>query len=302
MNRPIRTTPGRPVDVEQLFPELAPYRRETVRLHPRPGAPACTDSSVGGPLLWPAAEPWPVCTEEHYEYGLGGPALHEAGVPLLPIVQVRRDEAPGVPYPEGTDLLQVLWCPYGHGEYCYPLPRVHWRDSAAVGEVRPTPDPDPGLDADWYPDPCVVHPETVTEYASRDLPRDLGDALRGRFDELEARTGLDYQYHLADAPGIKLGGWPGWPGWPGWTQDPVWPDCEGCGGRMEHLLTVASWEFDGESWRTWLPVEDRAPDGDRPDWSLSESAGLCLGDAGGVYVFECRTCPDRPVGHWFDCS
>ncbi|MEW2415025.1 DUF1963 domain-containing protein [Streptomyces sp. NPDC046866] len=291
---PTRTTPARPVDVEQLFPELAPYRREALRLHPRPGAPTARDSSVGGPLLWPAEESWPVCTEEHYEPE--SPELHEAGVALLPIVQVRRAEAPGVPFPEGTDLLQVLWCPYGHGEYCYPLPRVYWRDSAAVGKVRPTPDPDPGLDADWYPDPCTVHPETVTEYASRDLPWDLQDALRGRIDELEAETGLLYPYHLADAPGIKLGGWPGW------TQEPVWPDCEGCGSRMEHLLTVASREFDGESWRTWLPVEDRNPDGGDPDWHLAASAGLCLGDVGGVYVFECRTCPDRPVGHWFDCS
>jgi hypothetical protein len=109
-----------------------------------------------------------------------------------------------------------------------------------------------------------------------------------------ADAGLDYWYHLAEAPGIKLGGYPGW------TQEPCWPECEACGGRMEHLLTVASWEFDGESWRTWLPVEDRTDSG----WAeaADNPAGLCLGDAGGVYVFECRACPDRPVGHWFDCS
>ncbi|MFF4581826.1 DUF1963 domain-containing protein [Streptomyces sp. NPDC001389] len=289
-----RTTPARPVDLEALFPELTPYRREAVRLHPRPGSPAPTDSSVGGPLLWPAGEAWPVCTEEHYEPE--SVELHEDEAPMLPVVQVYRADAPGLPFPEGTDLLQVVWCPYGHGEYNYPLPRVYWRDSAAVGDVRPTPGPAPGLSTDWYPDPCVVHPETVTEYPSRDLPRDLSDALRPRIEEMETRTGLYYWYHLAEASGIKLGGWPGW------TQDPVWPDCEGCGGRMEHLLTVASREFDGESWRTWLPEEDRTPDGDYPDRSVSDPAGLCLGDVGGVYVFECRTCPDRPVGHWFDCS
>ncbi len=77
---------------------------------------------------------------------------------------------------------------------------------------------------------------------------------------------------------------------------------------MEHLLTVASWEYGGDSWRTWLPAEDRAvvdgeeaprPGRGRP---VREAAGLMLGDAGGVYVFECRSCPGRPVGHWFDCS
>ncbi|MEV0523319.1 hypothetical protein AB0I66_07830 [Streptomyces sp. NPDC050439] len=60
-----RTTPPRPLDVEALFPELAAYRGTTTRLHPRPGNPDVSASSVGGPLLWPAEEPWPVCTEAH---------------------------------------------------------------------------------------------------------------------------------------------------------------------------------------------------------------------------------------------
>ncbi|WP_406016128.1 hypothetical protein OG520_37675 [Streptomyces sp. NBC_00984] len=60
-----RTTPPRPVDVETLFPELAAYRGTTTRLHPRPGNPDVSASSVGGPMLWPADEPWPVCTEAH---------------------------------------------------------------------------------------------------------------------------------------------------------------------------------------------------------------------------------------------
>ncbi|MFG2405192.1 hypothetical protein ACGFR8_12835 [Streptomyces brevispora] len=60
-----RTTPSRPIDIERVFPDLAVFRRTTTRLHPRPGAPGPHDSSVGGPLLWPADEPWPVCTERH---------------------------------------------------------------------------------------------------------------------------------------------------------------------------------------------------------------------------------------------
>ncbi|MFF4867093.1 hypothetical protein ACFY3J_36595 [Streptomyces sp. NPDC001231] len=134
----------------------------------------------------------------------------------------------------------------------------------------------------------------MTEYPSWDLSRDTHNALQARFEELKPTTGLYYSYHLAEAPGIKLGGYPDW------TQEPCWPDCEACGERMKHLLTVASEEFDGESWRTWLPVEDRTDSG----WTeaADNPAGLCLGDVGGVYIFECRTCPDRPIGHWFDCS
>ncbi|MFD8980389.1 hypothetical protein [Streptomyces sp. NPDC059564] len=60
-----RTTPPRPLDVEGLFPELAAYRGTTTRLHPRPGSPGVEASSVGGPMLWPVGEPWPVCTEPH---------------------------------------------------------------------------------------------------------------------------------------------------------------------------------------------------------------------------------------------
>lgn len=60
-----RTTPPRPLDVEELFPELGAYRGTTTRLHPRPGSPDASASSVGGPLLWPADEPWPVCAEPH---------------------------------------------------------------------------------------------------------------------------------------------------------------------------------------------------------------------------------------------
>lgn len=60
-----RTTPPRPVDVESVFPALASLARTATRLHPRPGNPSPQDSSVGGPLLWPASEPWPHCDDPH---------------------------------------------------------------------------------------------------------------------------------------------------------------------------------------------------------------------------------------------
>lgn len=59
------TTPPRPFDVTALFPQLGPLARTATRLHPRPGSPTVHDSSVGGPLLWPADEPWPYCDEPH---------------------------------------------------------------------------------------------------------------------------------------------------------------------------------------------------------------------------------------------
>nr|WP_147141344.1 hypothetical protein [Stackebrandtia albiflava] len=59
------TTPPRRYDLLADIPELAEYARPAVRLHPRQGDPGVHDSSVGGPLLWPAAEPWPMCDLEH---------------------------------------------------------------------------------------------------------------------------------------------------------------------------------------------------------------------------------------------
>lgn len=59
------TTPPRPFDVVALFSQLAPLARTATRLHPRPGSPTPHDSSVGGPLLWPAGEPWPHCAGPH---------------------------------------------------------------------------------------------------------------------------------------------------------------------------------------------------------------------------------------------
>ncbi|WP_150254487.1 DUF1963 domain-containing protein [Nocardiopsis deserti] len=295
-----RHTPPRPVDMETLFPELRPLRREAVRLHPRTGQPSCEESSVGGPLLWPVDESWPVCDGEHYEKDSNTP--YEGEVLLVPVVQVYRRDAPGIAFPQGCDLLQVLWCPYDHGEFRYPLPRVRWRSARAVGEVRATPSRHAEASEEYVPSPCVVHPEQVTEYPSWDLPADLFDTLGERFDQVERETGWRYQYHLSDAPGIKLGGYPGW------TQEPVWPECGWCEQPMDHLLTVSSWEYDGESWRTWLPVEDRAVVDGEETWrsergrEAQNPAGLMLGDAGGVYVFECWSCPERPVGHWFDCS
>ncbi|MFG2786663.1 hypothetical protein [Streptomyces sp. NPDC048419] len=60
-----RTTPPRPFDIEAEFPELAGYRKICTRLHPRRGTPGPFQSSIGGPFLWPADEPWPTCRAAH---------------------------------------------------------------------------------------------------------------------------------------------------------------------------------------------------------------------------------------------
>ncbi|MBD0695464.1 DUF1963 domain-containing protein [Streptomyces sp. CBMA123] len=266
-----RRTPPRPVDVEELFPELAPFRRETMRLHPRAGRATRGDSSVGGPLLWPAREPWPECPQH-------------PGSPMVAVLQIHRGDIPDVvPFPAGRDLLQVLWCPRPH-EGQWVVPQVCWRSAAEVGEVRQAPPVPADAGYGQLPRPCVVHPELVTEYPSWDLPDELWDALDDRFEQLERETGWNYQDHLSTAPGTKLGGYPGW------CQEPQWPDCPDCGTTMDHLLTVESTEEYGPR-QAWTPAEDR---------DLHPVGAVSLGGLGGVYLFECRSCPGRPFAHRYD--
>jgi hypothetical protein len=199
----------------------------------------------------------------------------------------------------------VLWCPFiidGCPDY---TPRVYWRDRESTGQIlQDVPRQVDIAPEDRIPNACVVHPEPVTEYPTSDLPIDLLMALLPRFTALQTETGWIFDHHLAEAPGIKLGGYPSW------KQESCWPSCETCGTKMEHLLTVDSWEYDASSWRTWLPVEDRGGATGREERApreaagpaVSEAAGIMIGDAGGVYVFQCAQCPDRPVGCWSDCS
>ncbi|MEV4349774.1 hypothetical protein AB0J83_35395 [Actinoplanes sp. NPDC049596] len=212
----MRTTGPAPFDVAGEMPELAPYARTAVRLHPRRGEPAAGQSSMGGPLLWPVDEAWPACDGPGaYDHFDGSPG--EDGVPLVPVLQLLAEDVPELPFPEAT--------------------------------------------------------------------------------------GWPYEDELGVVPGTKVGGYPGW------TQGPEWPECR-CGRTRDHLLTVASWEFSRGDDRRWIPLEDRpamagwgfdAPD-DHPWRAVQNPAGLMLGDAGGISLFECRACPERPFGYRFDCS
>jgi hypothetical protein len=65
----VLTTPPRPVNLLKALPELGPYGKPAVRLHPREGRPVVDQSSVAGPLLWPVEEPWPHCTLMHDPIG-----------------------------------------------------------------------------------------------------------------------------------------------------------------------------------------------------------------------------------------
>jgi hypothetical protein len=201
-------------------------------------------------------------------------------------------------------VLQVLWCPFEHEPFSAPRPQLRWRRRADVGErLAAMPEPDEEAEAYLVPKACVVDPERVVEYPGYDMTREVYLETLEAAERVERETGWNYDTDLAVASGIKTGGYPGW------TQSPDWPSCA-CGATMTHLLTVTGWEFGRGDERRWIPLEDRpAMDGwdwdaddDHPWWTVQNPTGLMLGDAGGIYLFVCTTCPDRPYDHRFDCS
>ncbi len=293
-----------PFDIDAVFPELIGTAREVTLLYPRAGEPGQGDSSIGGPLLWPADEPWPMCAEPGHYKPLDAPVGPEP-VAMVPVVQLYARDVPGLAFPVGTDLLQILWCPLVHDDdQAAADPRLHWRSTAltAAGAVAGEPPRPHTAEEEYLPRPCTLSPTPAKEYPNWDLPEGFGQLLNQRFDALREERGYDY-FEVATTQQSKVGGYPGW------TQPPDWPDCAGCGTRMEHLLSVTATE---PQMGRWLPVDDWSPPKDgvaSPSWRAEADPaaldafghGMDLGDLGGMYFFICRICPDTPYTHRYDC-
>jgi hypothetical protein len=296
-----RTTPPRSVDVEAVFPELGPLARAATRLHPRRGTSTAEQSSIGGPLLWPAGEAWPTCLHTHHESYRGG---HVGESPLVPVLQLYVRDVPGLPHPTGADLLQILWCPLDETE-AFMEPLLLWRDSASIDARLDTPPaPHPEADEEFIPRPCGIDPEDVTDYPYEDAPEDLYERFIEHdepfVEEIEEGWSM---WDLLALPGCKVGGYPGW------TQPPHWPECPKCHQRMGHLLTLTG----DEGGRRWIPFEEWETagysGGIEEATTRTEAAeanrhplDMTFGDNGGFYVFSCADCPDMPLASWFDCS
>lgn len=275
------TTPPAPFDVAKLFPELAGQSKIAVRLHPRSGAPSPTDSSMGGPLLWPISEPWPFCTSPDH-------ATESQPIAMVPILQLHARDVPELPFPPDTDVSQILWCPFVHESDFRPVVRVLWRKASLVAELlTEVPEPVAG-EKGLLPQPCVLSPERVKEYPAWETSAELAEKIEEWESSLDDAEGWSYQYHLSAAPGTKVGGWIDW------SQSPETVAC-GHGHEMAHLLTIASWEHDPGSAARWVPLEERHLLSSDFDPEQMGPSGLMIGDAGAAYLFVCMECPDRPI-------
>jgi hypothetical protein len=286
----MRTTQPPSHDVAEAFPELADLARTTVRLHPRrEDEPAVDASKLGGRMRWPTDVPWPRCDLGHQRWDAFNTIDPPDHRPYVHVLQLCKSDVPELPFPSGTDVFQLLWCPSDHDDPLYVAAvRVFWwRASELVDTIAPGPEPS-GNVSQYLPRPCALHPERVVEYPHLG---ELPDSLRERIDAWGAELGAHalYQYLLSSAPGTKVGGHPNW------LQDAEPQTCA-AGHPMEHLLTISDTEFDGGTWPRWLAVEEADVWNVRTDQRLAvqEAAELQFG-MGAIYVFICRVCPDGPI-------
>ncbi|MCF3131836.1 hypothetical protein [Streptomyces olivochromogenes] len=157
---------------------------------------------------------------------------------MISVLQLYSRDVPNLPFPTGTDLLQLLWCPDDHAEpqgqhrYWGPNIEVRFRSAAGVTEILDPPPPLPHEVKNGYvPHPCVLNPVDVIDLPDQDeLPEDLVETAETWAEE----QGVEYARTLATLPGWKAGGWPSWH-----LTDLVPIDCS-CGSRMRLHLTLDS--------------------------------------------------------------
>ncbi|MCM4084716.1 hypothetical protein [Paractinoplanes hotanensis] len=315
-----RTTPPRPLDITAVFPELREFSATATRLHPRPGMPSVADSSVGGPLLWPADEAWPVCTdgESHAVDSLQTPAMVRRSrqifaaasarefyhltdeeqaelpdfdhsepvatvrqpIPLVPVAQLYRRDIPDFAGPGDSDLLQVLWCPLDHPGEGYN-PRVRLYWRRSAGVG-------PRLEA--APEPPVVEepylPNRCVVHPEQIREYEYAAKLPEHLATRIAAWEEDGDHEDVIDYSVDLSLAPGWKvgGFANWSlTDPLPNDCAECGTAMTLLLTADSSEWEGAG-SSWQPVEDAVP----------EPTEVVIGRGYALYIFRCPASFDHP--------
>jgi hypothetical protein len=198
------------------------WARPAVLLNPLEGDPTDADSHIGGPVLWPIDEPWPWCDAD--------------GQPFVGAVQLYARDFPELPFPEGTDLLQVFLCTLDH-DVPGPDVRLVWRDSSSVVELIEE-EPQPSEQEELYvPTVNVLEPIRYVEYP---VPAERPEPLR---DEEWPET----------SSGSKIGGWTCW-----WQMEPMVSECPECGTAQRQTLSLATHE----------------PSGDDVEWEFGQEGNL----------------------------
>jgi hypothetical protein len=314
-------TPPRPIDIAQLFPELREHAATATRLHPRPGSPTAADSSVGGPLRWPAGEPWPMCAgAEHYVHRLLTPAtvrrqrrIYAAakaraaatGVPYH-LTDAERAETPAFDFSEPHDLARAPTALVPVAQlYRRDIPDFVGPDGADLLQVLwcPLDHPDDGYNPrvelfwrraadvtvvlDQPPEPTVVNDNYLpTPCVVR--PEQVGEYQYADLLPEELRSRIEaWEEETGNDYQFAFSLAPGWKvgGFASWSlSDPQPMECAECGAAQTLLLTAATGEWDGPD-DTWRPAGDG---------SVVNPAEVVIGRGYDLYVFICPRSFEHP--------
>ncbi len=160
---------------------------------------------------------------DHDHHADRQPGASGVSVAFTAPVQLFRRDFPELPFPDGTDLLQVLLRTLFHepDHGYWPDVRLVWRDSTAVTSVLSAP-PEPALVEPMHrPRPCVLNPQQAVECPTK----------------YETPEGVSREGQPDVAEMTKIGGWAFWH-----ASGPGDMECPECDTPRELLLSLGTIE------------------------------------------------------------
>jgi hypothetical protein len=266
----------KPTDNGREIPWIDAWARPVVRLHPSPGKAERSESHLGGPMLWPHDEPWPHCDGADHvgNYDLTDDQVRGLRTPFAGCAQLYQADFPELPFPDGTDLLQVFLCTIEHEDIFGPDARLVWR---AASQVTDPLDDQPApvlVDPRYVFRPCVFNPCRATQYPRTcELPHELLDELEFVNNDGVDPAGNPSWPTFGDAS--KIGGWTRW-----FAGGPGDSECPECGTLRVQLLALSEHEVEC--------TECDRPESAHMGWQL-------LGGGGALNFLACPNDVHHPV-------
>ena len=214
--------------------------------------------------------------------------------PQVPLAQLFAADFPEITFPEGKDLVQLMWRVEDWG--AHDCIQVFWRRSVDVTDVLA---PLAELDRGRTVGACILDPERISDFPwYEELPDEVLERLHEWNPEREEseynhdgrRRPPSLYDELSTAPGFKVGGSMDW----SITDMPnmVCPDCDA---PSALLLQLDTYEWaPGRPDSHWRPLEDRHLVPGTSDYKLAcEPTGLTIGSASHGGVFVCSMNPEH---------
>jgi uncharacterized protein YwqG len=267
----IKPTPEQFFNTDLVKALINKYKRQTTLLRPHKSEIAIgqQESKFGGIPNFTGFDIYPCCDD--------------CKTPLNFVLQLYKTDFPSFYFPDNTDLFQLFRCPnndcpagyseqYDHKMFHYYL------TSTTDNKLLAKPSHNLSNAENEVPD-CYLKPQVTDDFPNFD------DFEGNDFVNIEEQFGNDLTELFMDKysaiSNSKLGGYPSF------TQSPEYPTCS-CGKTKEFFFQLSSEDpEDG--------VEKPSPN----NWSPH---GIMIGDVGNIYFYVCRSCGQKTIESYWDCS